>query len=175
VQAFINTHFDLVYEHGAEVLDSPEALSEWLRQAGLLPPSASLCNADLNRALAAREGLRGLAASGADRQARGHALGALDEIGAGTRVEVRFAETGPYFAPADEAGIDGALGCLLAISAQAMADGSWPRLKVCPGHHCGWAFYDTSRNRTGRWCSMSVCGGRAKAQRHYRRRRAREA
>jgi predicted RNA-binding Zn ribbon-like protein len=65
--------------------------------------------------------------------------------------------------------VAGALGVLLAITAVAMADGTWSRLKVCPGEHCGWAFYDGSRNRSGRWCSMAVCGGRSKARAHYRR------
>ena len=175
VQAFVNTHFDLVDEHGAEVLHSPAALSVWLRDAQLLSGATSLSTGDLDRALTAREDLRRLAAAGDDDRARRRGLERLDRLAGGTRVEVRFDGSGPRFAPASEAGIDGALGCLLAIAAQAMADGSWSRLKVCPGHHCGWAFYDTSRNRTGRWCSMSVCGGRAKARRHYHRRRAQEA
>jgi predicted RNA-binding Zn ribbon-like protein len=34
---------------------------------------------------------------------------------------------------------------------------------------CGYLFYDTSRNRSRRWCSMESCGNRAKAQRHYKR------
>jgi predicted RNA-binding Zn ribbon-like protein len=29
--------------------------------------------------------------------------------------------------------------------------------------------YDTTRNSTRRWCSMTTCGNRAKAQRHYDR------
>ena len=37
---------------------------------------------------------------------------------------------------------------------------------------CGWAFYDRSTNASATWCSMSVCGGRAKAGAYYRRRRA---
>jgi predicted RNA-binding Zn ribbon-like protein len=175
VQAFINTHYDLVDDHGAEILHSPAALAGWLHRAGLLRNAATTVTAaDLARTLTAREDLRSLAGADDDHQARETALQRLDHIAAGTRVEVRFTGTGPHFAPAPEAGIDGALGCLLAITAQAMGDGSWSRLKVCPGDHCGWAFYDGSRNRTGRWCSMSVCGGRAKAKRHYRRRRARE-
>ena len=32
---------------------------------------------------------------------------------------------------------------------------------------CGWLFYDTSRNRTRRWCDMQDCGNRAKSKRHY--------
>jgi predicted RNA-binding Zn ribbon-like protein len=34
---------------------------------------------------------------------------------------------------------------------------------------CGRLFFDTSRNRTRRWCNMKDCGNRAKARRHYRR------
>jgi predicted RNA-binding Zn ribbon-like protein len=34
---------------------------------------------------------------------------------------------------------------------------------------CGYLFFDTSRNRSRRWCNMESCGNRAKAQRHYRR------
>jgi predicted RNA-binding Zn ribbon-like protein len=85
-------------------------------------------------------------------------------------VEVRLDPEGPRFAPTG-AGVDRALGMLLAITATAMLDGTWQRLKACPGHDCGWAFYDHSRNQTGRWCSMAVCGGRAKARAHYHRRR----
>jgi predicted RNA-binding Zn ribbon-like protein len=48
-----------------------------------------------------------------------------------------------------------------------MLDGSWSRLKAC--RQCGWAFYDYSRNRSGSWCSMQLCGNRTKT-RAYRRR-----
>jgi predicted RNA-binding Zn ribbon-like protein len=34
---------------------------------------------------------------------------------------------------------------------------------------CGWLFLDESRNGSRRWCSMSDCGNRAKARRHYRK------
>ncbi len=37
---------------------------------------------------------------------------------------------------------------------------------------CGWLFLDTTKNRSRRWCEMGDCGNRAKARRHYRRRRA---
>lgn len=36
---------------------------------------------------------------------------------------------------------------------------------------CGYLFVDTSRNHSRRWCSMESCGNRAKAQRHYKRKR----
>lgn len=41
------------------------------------------------------------------------------------------------------------------------------RVKKCEGDPCGWLFFDTSRNRSRRWCSMADCGNRAKAKRFY--------
>ena len=43
------------------------------------------------------------------------------------------------------------------------------RLKQCEG--CGWLFYDMSRTHARRWCTMQLCGNRAKARRHYERSR----
>jgi predicted RNA-binding Zn ribbon-like protein len=43
------------------------------------------------------------------------------------------------------------------------------RLKLCAGEGCGWVYLDESRNRSRRWCSMSDCGNREKARRHYAR------
>ena len=48
---------------------------------------------------------------------------------------------------------------------------SCERVKICPADDCLWAFYDESRNGSRQWCSMAVCGNRAKARAH----RARQA
>lgn len=45
------------------------------------------------------------------------------------------------------------------------------RVHECDAEDCNWLFLDCSRSGTRRWCSMSSCGNRAKARRHYRRRR----
>ncbi len=58
----------------------------------------------------------------------------------------------------------GPVGRALAIVARAEADGTWERLKICPADDCHWAFYDFSRNHSRTWCSMSMCGNRAKAR-----------
>jgi predicted RNA-binding Zn ribbon-like protein len=48
------------------------------------------------------------------------------------------------------------------------------RLGACaPPEGCGWLYYDTSKNRSRRWCSMQTCGNTAKARRHYARKRRR--
>ena len=57
----------------------------------------------------------------------------------------------------------------------AIAEGTWARLKACERDSCRWAFYDRSKNRSGHWCSMDVCGAREKNRRAYRRRRASRA
>lgn len=41
------------------------------------------------------------------------------------------------------------------------------RVKLCPGHDCGWLFLDETRNARRKWCLMEVCGNRAKSSRHY--------
>lgn len=43
------------------------------------------------------------------------------------------------------------------------------RVKLCPGHDCGWIFLDETKNARRKWCLMEVCGNRAKSTRHYAR------
>ncbi len=43
------------------------------------------------------------------------------------------------------------------------------RVRQCANPACGWLFLDTSKGGNRRWCSMSACGNRAKAHRHYMR------
>lgn len=45
------------------------------------------------------------------------------------------------------------------------------RVKLCPGDKCGWLFLDETKNGRRRWCRMDGCGNRAKAARHYARRK----
>ena len=44
-------------------------------------------------------------------------------------------------------------------------------LRECASETCSWLFVDRSRTRRRRWCDMSTCGNRAKARRHYQRRK----
>lgn len=46
------------------------------------------------------------------------------------------------------------------------------RMKICG--NCGWLFIDRSKNKSRAWCDMAVCGNRAKASRHYRRKKKEE-
>jgi predicted RNA-binding Zn ribbon-like protein len=53
-----------------------------------------------------------------------------------------------------------------AAVAEALTAGTWQRLKACEMPSCLWAYYDRSPAGRGRWCSMSVCGARAKMRRY---------
>lgn len=61
--------------------------------------------------------------------------------------------------PLDLATAQSALGLIAAPESE--------RLKICP--NCEWLFIDRSKNRSRTWCDMAVCGNRAKARLHYRR------
>ncbi|MFF4132094.1 CGNR zinc finger domain-containing protein [Streptomyces mirabilis] len=52
------------------------------------------------------------------------------------------------------------------VLADALVEGTWLRLKACEAPTCHWAYYDRSPAGRGRWCSMSVCGARAKMRRY---------
>ena len=66
------------------------------------------------------------------------------------------------------------LGQIFLIVIRAKVSGQWVRLKTCRSDICRWAYYDDSRNRTGQWCAMSICGSQSKMRR-YRARLVRQA
>ncbi|TDN91041.1 putative stress-induced transcription regulator [Microbacterium sp. BK668] len=47
----------------------------------------------------------------------------------------------------------------------ARSDAGWSRLKACSRDSCRWAYWDASRNRSGRWCSAAGCGNYIKMRR----------
>jgi predicted RNA-binding Zn ribbon-like protein len=171
IQSFVNTSWDLDHD-GEEELRSPRELAAWLSERRLLGSGTKLTTADLRRALDVREGLRALLFVNNGATLDEAAIERLNRAFGRTALAVRFeADTGPELASRGR-DLDAALGSLASIVAVAQIDGSWSRLKACRGVHCGWAFYDHSRNQSGHWCSMSICGSRAKA-REYRRRQRR--
>jgi predicted RNA-binding Zn ribbon-like protein len=170
VQAFVNTRWDLEHDQ-EELLGSPRELAVWLAEHGLLEPGKKLTTADLRRAVEAREGLRALlfANNGATLDAR--AIERLNRALGRTALAVSFdPDATPELTPRGD-GFDAAVGSLASIVAVAQIDGTWSRLKACRGIHCGWAFYDHSRNQSGSWCSMTLCGSRSKAREYRRRQR----
>ncbi|MEU3649876.1 CGNR zinc finger domain-containing protein [Lentzea sp. NPDC034063] len=50
--------------------------------------------------------------------------------------------------------------------------GTWHRLKVCRNPRCQGAFYDRSRNNSGVWDSVKLCGNQANLRAYRARKRA---
>jgi len=170
VRALVNSS-DL--EQGTDDLATQAGLASWLQAAGLAPADgpAAVSRTDLEQAVALREALRGVLrahAAGPGPASAGPA-GELRRIAAGLATRLEVSEDGRIgLAPAGS-GVPGALARILLIAAEAATAGTWARLKACAADDCQWAFYDRSPTRTGCWCSMRVCGARAKS-RAYRRR-----
>ena len=94
---------------------------------------------------------------------RDHASATLDEAARRAGLAVRF-EAGAIRFRSTRGGVAGGLALVLAAVGEAMADGSWPRLKACRSDTCRFAFIDNARNQSRQWCSMQVCGNREKAR-----------
>lgn len=171
VQRFVNSaHLD----RGEDELETPAALAAWLAARDLLPSGTAISATEHSRAIDVREGLRAVlfAHNGGPRDSE--AVGRLERAAARAELRACFSAAGqPELVPSCD-GAAGALARLLVIVTTAATDGTWSRLKACADSGCRWAFYDHSRNRSGRWCTMSVCGNQQKA-RSYRARRRRPA
>jgi len=146
-----------------EDLPTPKALVDWLEAHGLEPgPKAT--KHQFEAALAVREALRDLLSSHNEVEVDvDAAIAVLDEAARRARLEVCFAGQTGRVEP-HTAGVPGAIGRILADVYVAMATGEWERLKACRAEDCRYAFYDSARNRSRAWCSMQVCGNRAKVQ-----------
>jgi predicted RNA-binding Zn ribbon-like protein len=176
VRAFVNTR-DI--EEGTDDLATPAGLADWLTRSGLVPAPGHLTRAtpaDLERAVALRESLRGIlrshvraAAEGQAGSQRTETGGDLRRIAAALPVRLQVSDDGRVRPVPAGSGAAAALASLLLIAAESAALGTWPRLKACGADDCQWAFYDRSPTRNGCWCSMRVCGARAKS-RAYRQR-----
>lgn len=166
VQAFVNSHFALD-AGGVDLLATPHDLRGWLEARGLT--SGRLSRAEHDRAVTVREGLHAQLAEHNAAAPDPVARAALREASFGLSAAYELDDDGATVARPSAAGVSGALGLVLAVVHESRAAGTWPRLKACPGEHCGWVFYDHSLNAGGTWCSMQLCGSREKA-RAYRRR-----
>ena len=68
--------------------------------------------------------------------------------------------------------LDSPLWPVVSSAADLLTSDNIERLGQCQDDRgCGWLFIDVSKNHSRRWCSMESCGNRAKAQRHYGRKK----
>jgi predicted RNA-binding Zn ribbon-like protein len=171
VQEFVNTR-DV--ESGDDRLASPEGLAEWLAEQTLPGAAGPLGESDVTVAGQLREALRALLRTNSGAPPDPAATAFVNDTSerAPLRLHVDPGGGAHLEGAADgRTGVDPALARILAAAYTGMAEGGWARLKVCADEACEWSFYDRSRNRSGQWCDMAVCGGRHKV-RAYRARRA---
>jgi predicted RNA-binding Zn ribbon-like protein len=129
-------------------------LPGWLEERGLGP--------ELERARALRGALRDLAIANNGDPPTADAVEEVNRAAARLSLRVDGHARVRIVSSGDE------LDEVVASALGAMLDGSWTRLKAC--RNCHWSFYDYSPNRSAAWCSMQLCGNRAKT-RAYRRRK----
>lgn len=160
---FVNTRLD-----AREFLSRPADLAAWFRESGLAARPPRMTTTDLAAALHLRGTLRtALLARDAPAVAR-----LADAWLSGERLGVCIdpITLQPRLLPAEPTP-----GCLLVpvvLDAVELARERIDRVRECAAERCALVYLDESKNRSRRWCSMEVCGARAKAVAYYRRQRA---
>ena len=169
IQALVNT---LNAEHGLDLLATRAEAAGWLVAAGLLAAGSRLTGAEHEVFVELREAVRGVLAAHTDRLENPAAASRLNVALGSCRLELAIDPSGDIqLVSADHDPFRRVIGAVAIAIAEAAVGGTWARLKSCPGHLCGWAFYDRSASGQSRWCSMQLCGSRSK-MRAYRERLA---
>ncbi|MCE7082342.1 CGNR zinc finger domain-containing protein [Streptomyces sp. ST2-7A] len=159
VQAFVNS---VNVEFGPDEFAAVGGLARWMERTGYPPGPSGIIEADRRRAVELREALRALMREHNGGEYDPRARATVARVAERCPLVLGFDASGrPELQPGGE-GVTGLLGRILGIVVEASAEGNWQRLKSCHDHRCEWVFYDRARNRSGRWCSMAVCGVRSK-------------
>lgn len=150
VQALVNT-VDL--ESGADSLDTAEGRARF-----------GIAEGELAGARELRESLRVALLAHAGHPPH-RAVTPLEELlaAAPLALTVAASDGSAALAPADPRPL---LSRVAVSVAESLIAGTWMRLKACEAADCHWAYYDRSPAGRGRWCSMQVCGARAKMRRY---------
>jgi predicted RNA-binding Zn ribbon-like protein len=165
VQRFVNT---VDKDHGREWLGTPRDLAGWFEQAGL--GRVRVTRRDVERAHDLREAVQAFLAANNGAKVDEDAIGTINRAASAAPVTAGLDERGRLHFDVEGRGVDAALGRIVAVAFSALTHGTWSRLKTC--RNCNWAFFDYSRNRSGKWCSMQICGNRLKSRTYRRRRQA---
>jgi predicted RNA-binding Zn ribbon-like protein len=173
---FVNTAEERGHPAAGDALVTPADLRLWGQRYGLLTASVrpgADAEDELRRARRARDLLYDVFAARA--HGRGVATAQLAELAELARTAYKAAS----LLPADDHSIrwhwnrsDLATVRHVAVTSgvELLSAEPSPRLKQCPGHHCGWIFLDTTKRGNRRWCLMSECGQDAKSERRRARR-----
>jgi len=168
IQGLVNT-FNV--ESGEDEIGTRELLKAWLVCHGLMRSDADVTSQDLRTALSLREALRHLLLANNGQTVEPASIRQINTLTSRLKLDIHFKPDASLSLSPGSDGFDGVCEQILALIVQAVNDGTWYRLKACHESNCRWVFYDASKNHSGRWCSMTVCGSRDKA-RAFRKRRS---
>jgi predicted RNA-binding Zn ribbon-like protein len=184
---FANTLENRLTGHSVERLNSYGDLVAWARERGILSTQEAEQLAQdavrrpmeaastLARAMVLREAIyRIFSAVAAERSPEAGDMMALNIALASALAVLHIVVTEQGFAWAwsrGGSGLERVLWPVILSTVNLLTSNELPAVRECAAPHCGWLFLDTTRNRSRRWCDMTVCGNRAKARRHYERRK----
>lgn len=137
------------------------------------PRAAALA---LDNAIALREALALL--FGDSSEGTGTALTRVNELLARAPRRQRLVPRGEGYAwriEQSEEDLERPLWQVLWDAAALLTSDRLAHIRSCAAPDCGWLFLDLTRNRRRRWCSMEDCGNRAKARRHYAKKKGHQA
>lgn len=156
------------HEPGSAVSLPPSkaSIEWWLRSRGLIGKDESASSNDLAWTKRVLDALRATLPDG-ERAADAQRI--LNRAAAKAGLQVCFGCGRDDRFHTEAAGVSGAVGRLLGIAFLAQLSGEWDRLRECSSPTCTSVFYDRSKNRSGKWCSMQSCGNRNKV-RNFRER-----
>jgi predicted RNA-binding Zn ribbon-like protein len=173
--AFANTRYWRGTAEPTEELRAPDDVLHWAAKAERLPAalirrferSATL----LDEAIELREIIhRCFAATAGGRAPSERDLGALNSMLGDAPARRRVRPNG-WDVGEPEPTVMALLAPVLWSAADLLVGKQLSRVRQCANPACGWLFLDDSKAGSRRWCSMSACGNRAKAHRHYLRRK----
>jgi predicted RNA-binding Zn ribbon-like protein len=167
LQRFINS-YNHDFPQEWDRIGTKEKAETWLREKRLVATGDRISQADAARLRELREAIRALAIANQGRQADAAATDLVRKATRTARLRIAIDDAGRTALEPEPRGIDGATATLLGILHEAQLCGDWARMKGC--RRCGYAFFDRSKNRSGAWCAMSICGNRMKNRAYHQRR-----
>jgi predicted RNA-binding Zn ribbon-like protein len=185
---FVNTE-PLRAGERVDLLGGLGDLVRWLREAGVLSADAARLamarwdgSAEGRAVFREAQRLRAALRGGAERLAAGKPVGRgmaeeVNRVLASRPTYTRLVRAGKGYATRFEPLSTSPLHLLVPVAESAawlLEHGDGSLVRRCEGTGCVLLFYDTTRNKSRRWCSMEGCGSRAKAASYYRRSRGGE-
>jgi predicted RNA-binding Zn ribbon-like protein len=172
-----------------------EGLLAWLEQAGLAPPAAlatmrtQATPAELDaiaaRARELREWFRGFVQKRKGRPLAVSDLHELEPLNQLFERDEQFAEIVPHVTGGTSIfemhanrrwkSPESLLMPIVEALAKLVCEEDFTQVKACEGPRCTLMFADHTRGHARRWCSMAICGNRAKVAAHRKRLKEREA